>query len=254
MKIVRFSAGKKTGYGILRGQSIQAIQGKPFRFIRMLDKFYRLSDVRLLAPVAPDKIVAAALNYHSHIAEMKEKEPTSPVFFLKPSTAVIGPDADIRYYSDLTRLDYEGELGVVMKKKAWQVPVSEALSYVLGYTCVNDVTARDLQAKGGPWTQAKGLDTFAPVGPYIETDLDPGDVVVETYLNGERKQQGNTKELIFSVSELISAISRVITLLPGDVIATGTPEGIGPMFPGDTIEIRIPAVGVLRNRVGGDRD
>lgn len=249
MKIVRFSMGKKTGYGILRGDTIQAIQGKPFRFIKLLGQDYRLSDVKLLPPVLPTKIVAAALNYHSHIAEMREKEPTSPVFFLKPSTSVIGPDCDIFYYPGLRRLDYEGELAVVIKKKAWQVSIGEALDYVLGYTCINDVTARDLQAQGGPWTRAKGLDTFAPIGPCIETDLEPKDVVVETYLNGERKQHGNTRELIFSVPEYISAVSRVMTLLPGDVIATGTPEGIGPMYPGDTVEIRIPAIGSLTNKV-----
>ena len=175
--------------------------------------------------------------------------PNAPLIFLKPSTAVIGTEENIAYPSSSHRVDYEGELGVVIKKPVWRVSVEDALDYVLGYTCFNDITARDLQYQDRQWTRAKSFDTFAAAGPCIETKLDPGNVVVETYLNGELKQQGNTNDLIYSVSELINFISHVMTLLPGDIIATGTPSGIGPMYPGDTIEIKIDGIGTLRNYV-----
>ncbi len=249
MKIVRFAAGGKVRYGILNSQSIQAIEGKPFRAIKPADRRYQLSDVRLLSPCLPSKIVALGLNYRSHAEEVKSPLPENPLIFIKPSTAVIGPEENIVYPPSSTRVDYEGELGVVIKKPAWSVSKEDALNYVLGYTCFNDVTARDLQRKDGQWTRGKGFDTFAPVGPCIETELDPGNVILETYLNGERKQRGNTSDLIFSVLEVISFISQVMTLLPGDIIATGTPSGIGPMFPGDTVEVKIEAIGTLRNYV-----
>jgi 2-keto-4-pentenoate hydratase/2-oxohepta-3-ene-1,7-dioic acid hydratase in catechol pathway len=168
---------------------------------------------------------------------------------LKPPSAIIGPEDKIIYPAMSQRVDYEGELGVVIKKKASHISPQTALDYVLGYTCFNDVTARDLQKPDGQWTRAKGFDTFAPFGPCIETEIDPTNTPIETYLNGQIKQQSNTAELLFSVREVISFISRVMTLLPGDVIATGTPGGIGPMNPGDTIEIKIPPICVLRNYV-----
>jgi 2-keto-4-pentenoate hydratase/2-oxohepta-3-ene-1,7-dioic acid hydratase in catechol pathway len=249
MKIVRFAIDDKPGYGILKGEQIQALAGSPYRFIKPLERYYRLNQVRLLAPATPSKIVACGLNYCSHVAETNHQIPTSPVLFIKPSTAVIGPGDSIIYFRHLTRVDYEGELGVVIKRRTWQVPASEALSCVLGYTCFNDVTARDLQHSDGQWTRAKGFNTFGALGPCIETELDPGKVMVETYLNGERKQQGNTRDLIFPVPELLSFISQVMTLLPGDIIATGTPDGIGPMQVGDHIEIKIPLIGTLQNTV-----
>ena len=253
MKIVRFAAGRRIRYGILSGDSIQVIDGNPFRSIRPAGERYRLSDVTLLAPCLPSKIVAVGLNYRSHAEELGASLPKVPLIFLKPSTAVIGPDNDIVYPSASSRVDYEGELGVVIKKRARQIAPDEALDYVLGYTCFNDVTARDLQNRDGQWTRAKGFDTFAAIGPCIETELDPTDVPVETYLNGELKQRGNTSDLIYSVAEIISFVSGVMTLLPGDVIATGTPGGIGPMSAGDTVEIRIASIGTLRNHVVGDR-
>ncbi len=193
--------------------------------------------------------MALGLNYHSHAKELNIPLPNAPLIFLKPSTAVIGPEDNITYPSASHRVDYEGELGVVIKKPVWRVSVEDALDYVLGYTCFNDTTARDLQHSDKQWTRAKGFDTFAAVGPCIETELDPGNVVLETYLNGELKQQGNTDDLIYSVPGLINFISNVMTLLPGDIIATGTPSGVGPMYPGDTVEIKIEPIGTLRNYV-----
>ncbi len=252
MKIVHFAAGRRTRYGILGGDSIQVIDGSPFRSIRPVGEHYRLSDVRLLAPCLPSKIVAVGLNYRSHAEEIGTPLPEAPLLFLKPSTAVIGPEDAIVYPSASSRVDFEGELGVVISKRARHVPSGEALDYVLGYTCFNDVTARDLQSRDGQWTRAKGFDTFAAFGPCIETELDPDNVPVETWLNGELKQRGNTNDLIYSVAEIISFVSGVMTLLPGDVIATGTPGGIGPMSVGDAVEIRIALIGTLRNHVVGD--
>jgi 2-keto-4-pentenoate hydratase/2-oxohepta-3-ene-1,7-dioic acid hydratase in catechol pathway len=249
MKIVRFEADGKIKFGILTGQSIRLIQGKPFGKIKLTDNRYQLGRVRLLAPCVPSKIIALGLNYRSHAAEVKANLPSVPLIFLKPSTAVIGPEDSIVYPPSSIRVDYEGELGVVIKKPAWGVVKEKALDYILGYTCFNDVTARDHQGSDGQWTRAKGFDTFAPLGPCIETELDLGNVVIETYLNGELKQKGITRDLIYSVPELVSFISNVMTLLPGDIIATGTPSGIGPMTPGDTVEIRIESIGTLRNYV-----
>jgi len=249
MKIVRFTAEHKTKYGILNGELVQVIEDKPFRYLKPTDHYYQLSEVKLLPPCTPSKIVALGLNYRSHAKEFNAPLPNAPLIFLKPSTAVIGPDADIVYPASSTRVDYEGELAVVIKKPVWRVSIEDALDYVLGYTCFNDVTARDLQAKDKQWTRAKSFDTFAAIGPCIQTELDPENVVVETYLNGELKQRGNTSDLIFTVSELINFVSNVMTLLPGDIIATGTPSGIGPMYPGDTVEIKIEPIGTLRNYV-----
>ena len=249
MKIVRFTADNKVKYGILTGETIQALEGKPFRYLKRTDNHYHLSKVQLLSPCVPSKIVALGLSYHAHAAEMQSTLPDTPLIFLKPSTAVIGPEGNIVYPPSSTRVDYEGELGVVIKKPAWRVPVEDTLDYVLGYTCFNDVTARDLQRRDIQWTRGKGFDTFAAIGPCIETELDPGNVVLETYLNGDLKQHTNTSDLIYPVPELINFISNVMTLLPGDIIATGTPSGIGPMNPGDTVEIKIESIGTLRNYV-----
>jgi 2-keto-4-pentenoate hydratase/2-oxohepta-3-ene-1,7-dioic acid hydratase in catechol pathway len=249
MKIIRFSLGKKIGYGILDNQTIKVIQGAPFQNIRYSGVNYQLSEVKLLAPCVPSKIVCLGVNYRSHAGEMNSQLPPSPLIFLKPPTAIIGHEDNIIYPEMSWRVDYEGELGVVIKKKASHIASQDALDYVLGYTCFNDVTARDLQKLDGQWTRGKGFDTFAPFGPCIETEIDPANIPIETYLNGELKQKSNTTELIFPVNEIISFISRVMTLLPGDIIATGTPGGIGPMNPGDIIEIKIAPIGVLRNCV-----
>lgn len=249
MKIVRFSTGSKTSYGILSNNTIKAIRGTPFRNLQPTGESYSLSQVKLLAPSVPSKIVCLGLNYRAHANETKTPVPQTPLIFLKPPSSIIGPGDDIIYPGMSQRVDYEGELGVVMGKKTAHVTEGEALDYVLGYTCFNDVTARDLQNRDGQWTRAKGFDTFASFGPWIETDIEPANTPVQTYLNGELKQNGKSGDLIFSVRNVISFISQVMTLLPGDVIATGTPSGIGPMKPGDTVEIKIEPIGTLRNRV-----
>ncbi len=249
MQIVRFTHGEKAAYGVQLEDGIQGIQGTPFDGIEMMHAFHRSSDIRLLPPCMPSKIVALGVNYKSHGEEMSHRIPTEPLIFLKPPSSVIGPEDKIIYPASSARVDYEGELGVVIKSVARYVPRAQARDYILGYTCLNDVTARDLQAKDKQWTRAKGFDTFCPIGPHIETELDPSDLSLGTYLNGEVKQFTRTSQLIFPVDELVSFISHVMTLLPGDVIATGTTSGIGPMQPGDTVEVKIEGIGTLRNYV-----
>lgn len=254
MKIVRFLANGKIKYGILKGQYIQAITGKPFKSIKYSGEQYKNSEVKLLAPCQPSKIVALGVNYVNHGVELNHPVPKSPLIFIKPATAVIGPEDNIIYPPSSQQVDYEAEMGIVIRKVARRIKKENVLDYVLGYVCFNDVTARDQQKTDGQWTRAKSYDTFAPLGPWIETELDPNNVNVESYLNGKLKQQGNTSDLVFPVSELIHFISNVMTLLPGDVIATGTPSGIGPMQPGDTIEIKIPPIGTLKNYVSRQND
>jgi 2-keto-4-pentenoate hydratase/2-oxohepta-3-ene-1,7-dioic acid hydratase in catechol pathway len=252
MKIVRFSTEGKIRYGILSGQTIREIKGKPFRSIEPAENRYRLDKVKVLAPCLPSKIVAMGLNYRKHVEEVKAELPKVPLIFLKPPTSVIGPEDNIVLPPSSTRVDYEGELAVIIKKRARKVSREEALEYVLGYTILNDVSARDHQRDDVQWTRSKGFDTFAPMGPCIETELDPGNVMLETYLNGELKQHSSTSDLIFGVPEEISFISHVMTLLPGDVIATGTPSGISRMKPGDVVEIKIEGIGTLKNYVVKD--
>ncbi|MBI2868534.1 MAG: fumarylacetoacetate hydrolase family protein [Chloroflexi bacterium] len=249
MKIVRYRVPGNSGYGLLENGQVRALSGRTLSNLEPGGAVYDLADVRLLAPCRPSKIVALGLNYRSHSEEVKMALPDEPLIFLKPATAVIGPGDAIVYPPSSQRVDYEGELGVVIRKRAKRVAVRDAAGYILGYTCLNDVTARDLQARDRQWTRAKGFDTFAPIGPCIETALDPADVLVETYLNGELRQRASTRDLIFPVAKLVSFISHVMTLLPGDVIATGTSSGIGPMQKGDTVEVRIPPIGSLVNHV-----
>ena len=250
MKIVRFDQEGRSGYGVLDGEKILPIWENPFAGITETGETLVLSDVTLLAPCEPSKIVALGLNYRDHAAEFGHPVPEEPLIFLKPSTAVIGPEAAIIYPKMSRRVDYEAELAVVIGKTAHRVREDDALEYVLGYTCFNDVTARDLQKKDGLFTRAKGFDTFAAMGPWIETAIgDPDNVMVEAYLNGEPRQHASTSNMVFGVRRLIAFISEVMTLLPGDVISTGTPSGIGPIRPGDVVEVRVEGIGTLRNRV-----
>jgi len=249
MKIVRFSINDKIKFGILEGDTVQAIAGSPFRQIRPDADHYKLNNIKILSPVLPSKIVALGLNYLSHAQEFKSDIPSVPLIFIKPSTSVIGPGDNIIYPSSSKQVDYEAELAVVIGKIARRVSQEDSLNYVLGYTCLNDVTARDQQKDDKQWTRAKSYDTFAPVGPHIETEMDAAEVQVESYLNGNLKQSGNTRDLAHGIPELISFISHIMTLLPGDIIATGTPGGIGPMLPGDTIEIKVSGIGTLTNLV-----
>ncbi len=209
-----------------------------------------LEELTILPPVLPSKIIAIGLNYRAHAAEFDKELPEEPMLIMKPPTSVIGHGEAIVYPTHMSRrVDYEGELSVVIGRRAKDVAEEEAHHYILGYTCFNDVTARDLQKKDIQYTRAKGFDTFAPMGPWIETEIDPDDVMIETCLNGERRQHTSTSDMIFPVRRLVSFISHVMTLLPGDVIATGTPSGVGKIKPGDRIEIKIEGIGTLVNTV-----
>ena len=249
MKLVCYAAGDKSRYGILDGDSVHSLTGSPYRRPIKTGQIHGISEVRLLAPCKPSKIVAIGVNYRSHGEEMSHPIPSEPLIFIKPSTSIIGPEDDIIYPPSSQRVDYEGELGVVIGRRARYVAPQYTHEYILGYTCVNDVTARDIQARDKQWTRSKGFDSFCPIGPCIQTELNPDNALLETRLNGETKQKTSTSDLIFSIYELASFISNVMTLLPGDVIATGTTSGIGPMQPGDTVEVTIENIGTLRNYV-----
>jgi 2-keto-4-pentenoate hydratase/2-oxohepta-3-ene-1,7-dioic acid hydratase in catechol pathway len=208
-----------------------------------------LAGVRVLAPVLPSKIVAVGLNYRDHAAEQGKPLPPEPLIFMKPSTAVIGPGDAIRIPAGAGRVDHEGEAGLVIGRRATRVSASDAPGYVLGVTCVNDVTARDIQRRENHYTRAKGFDTFAPIGPCVALGLNPSALDVECLVNGVRRQGSSTRQLIFGAAELVSFISAIMTLLPGDIISTGTPAGIGPLSPGDTVTVRVDGVGELSNPV-----
>jgi 2-keto-4-pentenoate hydratase/2-oxohepta-3-ene-1,7-dioic acid hydratase in catechol pathway len=256
MRIVRFELTGRTGYGILAGEKIDVLWSTPYDggLKNTVGEIMSLPAVKLLAPCEPTKIVALGLNYRDHALEFGHPIPDEPLIFLKPSTAAIGPDDDIVYPAMSRRMDYEAELAVVIGRTCRHVREEEARDYILGFTCINDVTARDLQKKDGQFTRSKSFDTFAPLGPWIETTIpDPDNLTVEAYLNGERRQYSSTKNMIFGVAAQVSFISRIMTLLPGDVIATGTPSGIGPMHPGDVVEIRVEGIGTLRNRIVAER-
>jgi 2-keto-4-pentenoate hydratase/2-oxohepta-3-ene-1,7-dioic acid hydratase in catechol pathway len=203
-----------------------------------------------LAPCEPTKIVAVGLNYRDHAEEFGTPIPPEPLIFLKPPSSVVGPGDAIRLppRSLSKRVDFEGELAVVIGRRARNVPVGRAAKYILGYTILNDVTARDLQKKDGQWTRAKGFDTFSPIGPWIVSGISPADLKIETFVNGKRRQASRTSRLAFKVPELVSFISRIMTLEPGDVIPTGTPSGIGPLKRGNKVEVRIEKIGTLANR------
>ncbi len=254
MKIVRFTH-KKTEfslYGVVKDGIVYEIKGDVFGDFSVTNTEFSISEINILSPCEPSKIVAVGLNYKDHAREMGKEIPKEPLLFMKPSTSVLAHEGVIPYPSHMSkRVDYEAELAVVISKKAQRVKVEDAQNYILGYTCFNDVTARDLQARDGQFTRAKGFDGFAPLGPFIETEIDPRALDIRCYLNGEVKQLSNTKNMIFSVPYLLSFISSVMTLLPGDVVATGTPSGVGPMNPGDRVEVEIEGIGVLKNSVGG---
>jgi 2-keto-4-pentenoate hydratase/2-oxohepta-3-ene-1,7-dioic acid hydratase in catechol pathway len=249
MRSVRFAAGREAKYGVIEDGTVLEIRGDIFGKFIVTRKKHSLSRIRFLAPTEPSKIVAVGLNYRDHAEELKQEVPEEPILFLKPPTAVLPHRGKIIYPKSCGRLDYEAELGVVVKRTARAVPVEKALRYVLGYVCFNDVTARDLQRKDGQWTRAKSFNTFAPVGPWIETELNLSDAPIRAYLNGVIRQDSNINNFIFDVPYLVHFISTVMTLYPGDVIATGTPSGVGPMRPGDTVVVEVEGIGRLSNTV-----
>jgi len=249
MKFARVLLQDKVCYAVLEEAEARLIEGTVFGEFELTDEVHPLSSVGLLAPSQPSKVVCVGLNYAEHARESNMPVPDEPILFIKPSTSVIGPDEAIVYPGMTKRLDYEAELGVVVKKRMKDVGPAEVCKYLLGYTCLNDVTARDLQKKDGQWTRSKSFDTFCPIGPWVVDDIDPNNVEIELYLNGEPRQTSNTKEFVFNMENLLSFISRVMTLLPGDVVGTGTPSGIGPMIKGDQVEVRIEGIGSLKNQV-----
>jgi len=251
LKIGRFKHGDRVFYGLIKGKEIVPLKERRvvdlMESITPTDEVLSFKEVKFLSPTRPSKIVAVGLNYKAHAEEMGKPLPEEPLLFLKPSSAVIANKMRIVLPRVSQRVDYEGELAVVIGKKCKKVTPEESKDYVLGFTCFNDVTARDIQQKDIQYTRAKSFDTFAPIGPWVATEVDPSSLSIKTRVNGELKQDGSTADMIFSPYELVSFISQVMTLLPGDVVATGTPPGVGPLSPGDRVEVEIEGIGTLIN-------
>jgi len=248
---VYFEKDGKKQYGRLDGNSITVLEGPYWLRSKPTGEKVEVFGARMLCPVAPTKIICVGLNYHMHVehSQSATKVPEYPVLFMKPPSALIGPQEDIVYPDGVDRVDYEAELAVVIGRKGHKIPKEKADDYIFGYTCLNDVTARKIQKADGQWTRGKGFDTFCPVGPHVVRGVDISDLAVEAYLNGEKKQFGRTSDMIFSIAYLIEFISAVMTLMPGDIISTGTPQGIDPMQKGDSIEVRVEQIGSLINKV-----
>jgi 2-keto-4-pentenoate hydratase/2-oxohepta-3-ene-1,7-dioic acid hydratase in catechol pathway len=250
MKIYRFEHNDRTLWGVLKEENLYPVSGSIFEKFRVGKRGIPISHVALLPPVEPTKIVAVGRNYLAHSRELGNPVPKEPLLFLKPPSAVIGPNGVISYPEMSERVDYEGELAVIIRRKAQrlsdEIKVEE---FILGYTCFNDITARDLQFRDIQFTRAKSFDTFASMGPCIATGLDPGGLRIKTFLNGKLRQSASTRTMLFPVSFLVRYVSRIMTLYPGDVITTGTPEGVGPMVPGDRVDVQIEGIGTLSNTV-----
>jgi 2-keto-4-pentenoate hydratase/2-oxohepta-3-ene-1,7-dioic acid hydratase in catechol pathway len=249
-RFVRFAHEPGPRYGVLEGAEVVVIEPHPFAAHRPTGERVPVEGLRLLAPVIPSKIVCVGKNYRAHAAEMGGEIPDEPLFFLKPSSSVIGPGEPIRLPTDLsTEVHHEAELAVVIGALLQRVSPQEARSGILGYTAANDVTARDWQRRESQWFRAKGFDSFCPLGPAISTDLDPADVRVRCLVDGEVRQDGTTADLVWDVATLVSEISQVVTLLPSDVVLTGTPAGVGPLQAGQTVRVEVAGVGALENPV-----
>ncbi|MGN6721027.1 MAG: fumarylacetoacetate hydrolase family protein [Marmoricola sp.] len=262
MRIVRFTAGEEPLYGVLTGEVddngipdedcvVVGLNGDPLYVgLHLNNKEHQLEDIRLLSPVLPrSKVIGIGKNYAAHAKEMGGEVPAEPLMFLKPNTSVVGPNDPIFYPEQSSEVHYEGELAVVIGRICRDVPAAKAADVIQGYTVANDVTARDLQRRDGQFTRAKGFDSFCPLGPWIETELDTSDLAVKTWVNGDLKQDGRTSDMVFDVPALVAYVSSVMTLLPGDVILTGTPDGVGPIEPDDEVEILIEGIGALTNKV-----
>jgi 2-keto-4-pentenoate hydratase/2-oxohepta-3-ene-1,7-dioic acid hydratase in catechol pathway len=264
VRIARFASGSEVAYGIVedqgngasggRGAGVAELHGHPFGTdpgsLRFTGARYPVAEVRLLAPVLPSKVIAVDGNYPGAPDDEAGRGPAEPVLFLKPSTSVVGPQDPIAYPVKITeRVEHEGELAVIIGRLCREVPVHRAAEVIFGYACANDVTARDLQERDEQWTRAKGFDTFCPLGPWIETDTDPADLELVTKVNGQARQQARTSQLRYGVPALIAYVSQVMTLLPGDVLLTGTPAGAGPLTEGDEVSVTIETIGTLTNRV-----
>jgi 2-keto-4-pentenoate hydratase/2-oxohepta-3-ene-1,7-dioic acid hydratase in catechol pathway len=250
MKLTRFQHKDAVYRGVIEGQEVAVVEDEFWDDFKVTDTVFSLDDVRILPATVPSKIVCIGLNYREHIQEIGMKELEAAHFFLKPPTCLIGHEDDIVRPKHAERVDYEGEMAMVIKKPMKDVPENDALSYVLGYSCFNDVTERALVTKSLSYlTEAKGYDTFGAIGPHIETDLEPDNLDIKTYLNGIAVQADNTSSCLFNVSQVLFAICRCMTLLPGDIVATGTPKGVSPMQEGDVVEVEIQGIGRLKNYV-----
>jgi len=253
VRVARFEEAGRPFHALLEDDgSIRPVPGDPWNGLGTPGPPRPVAGLTWLTPCSPSKIVCVGRNYHAHIAELKHEVPQEPLLFLKPPSALLPTGGVIRLPSLSRRVDYEGELGVVIGRPARRVPQGRALEHVLGLTCVNDVTARDLQERDGQWTRAKGFDTFAPVGPCLVLGLDPSTLRVETFVNGERRQSAPVSQMIFGLARLISDISMAMTLLPGDLISTGTPDGVGPLQDGDEVTVSIEGIGRLSNPVAAE--
>jgi 2-keto-4-pentenoate hydratase/2-oxohepta-3-ene-1,7-dioic acid hydratase in catechol pathway len=250
MKIYRFQNEERIGHGVLREEKLYPVRGSIFGDFRIAERGVPISRVVLLPPVEPTKIIGVGRNYRAHSRELGHPVPKEPLLFLKPPSAVIGPDGVILYPEMSERVDYEGELAVVIGKTARRLSAeTDAAEFILGYACFNDITARDLQTKDVQFTRAKSFDSFASIGPCVVTGLDPGRLRIKTFLNGKLRQSASTRNMIFPVSHLVRYVSHIMTLCPGDVITTGTPEGVGPMVPGDRVDVQVEGIGTLSNTV-----
>jgi 2-keto-4-pentenoate hydratase/2-oxohepta-3-ene-1,7-dioic acid hydratase in catechol pathway len=247
MRVVRLLHEGDCRYGIAEDGVVTLMSDEPFAAWES-DGTLPLREAHLLSPVIPTKVVCVGLNYRNHIAEMGHAMPSEPVIFIKPSTSVIGPGQDIVLPAGVGRVDHEAELGVVIGRRTHRVTRAAAEECVLGFTCGNDVTAREVQTKDVQWTRAKSYDTFCPIGPWV-ADVDPSDLLIECLVNGKVRQSAHTSDMLFDPYELVSFVSQVMTLVPGDVVLTGTPGGISPLVPGDVVEVRIEGVGSLENPV-----
>ncbi|WP_067854333.1 fumarylacetoacetate hydrolase family protein [Nocardia shimofusensis] len=257
MRLGRVASPDGVAFVSIEGEGETAVAKEiaehPFGTPTFTGRSWPLADVRLLAPILASKVVCVGKNYAAHAAEMGGAAPEQPVIFIKPNTAIVGPNAPIVYPPSSTRVDYEGELAVVIGRPCKDVPAARARDVILGYTVANDVTARDQQQSDGQWTRGKGYDTFCPLGPWIETDLDPADLEIRTELDGEVRQRSRTSLLLHDIPELVEWVSTVMTLLPGDVILTGTPEGVGPMQVGQQVSVTVEGIGTLTNPVAAKR-
>jgi 2-keto-4-pentenoate hydratase/2-oxohepta-3-ene-1,7-dioic acid hydratase in catechol pathway len=256
VRIARFTISDQIAYGVVDGDAedvasltVNAIDGHPFAPFERTSARFALRDVRLLPPVLPNKLIGIGKNYADHAREMGGEAPSTPVMFLKPSTTVIGPGESVVLPPQSQQVEFEGEIAVVIGRLAKDVPPDRVADVVLGYSCANDVTARDLQASDGQWTRAKGFDTFCPLGPWIATDVDTDALAVQTEVNGEVRQSSPASAMVHSVTDLVVFASSVMTLIPGDVILTGTPAGVGPLADGDRVSVTVTGVGRLDNTV-----
>ena len=249
MRLVRFSSEGSTSYGVLDGDSIRQITGHPFAEINYSGETFALADVKLLAPVEPKKIVLVGLNFASHAAEIHQETPSEPLIFFKPSSAIVASGEEIVLPHQSTQVEIEAELTVVIGKRAKNVAKEKVGDYILGYTVSNDVTARDIQFSDLQWARSKAFDSFCPVGPWIETDFDPGNKRISSTINGETKQDASTSEMVYSPDFLISYISQNFTLEPGDIVLTGSPAGISSVVAGDVVQCSIEGIGTLHSFV-----